>query len=187
MQQKDLFKLGSYRSRLIHQLFVAGLRQGSHRGFLVAGSVSIPCAIGRNGLSHRKREGDGATPAGTFWLLQGYFRSDRLPRTALAPSVRPIRLDDGWCDDPASGLYNCRVKLPFKSNHESLARDDSAYDILFTLDHNRRPRCKGRGSTIFFHLAHTGLTGTAGCISIQLADMRRLLPRLSKKCRLRTG
>ena len=187
MRRKRRAKTAPNQTRLIRQLLITGLRQCSHSGQLIAGGVSMPCAIGRRGLTHHKREGDGATPAGDFHILQGFFRPDRVSRMTGNFPLQAIRPSDGWCDDPASGMYNCRVKLPFRPSHEALSRQDHLYDIVFTLDHNQRPRVRGLGSAIFFHLAHADMAGTAGCIAIRLSDMRRLLPRLCKGCRLRTG
>ncbi len=62
---------------------------------------------------------------------------------------------------------------------------EPSYDIVLVLDHNQSPRVRGRGSAIFFHLTNTrSSTGTAGCIAISPADMRRLLPRLARDCRM---
>jgi L,D-peptidoglycan transpeptidase YkuD (ErfK/YbiS/YcfS/YnhG family) len=40
------------------------------KGRLVAGSLVIPCALGRSGTTRAKREGDGASPVGRFALIQ---------------------------------------------------------------------------------------------------------------------
>ena len=40
---------------------------------------TLPCVIGRNGMSKTKREGDGKTPQGLFWVRKLYFRYDRIP------------------------------------------------------------------------------------------------------------
>ena len=37
-----------------------------HEGRLMAGALVLPCAIGRTGITHDKRESDGATPAGRW-------------------------------------------------------------------------------------------------------------------------
>ena len=66
-------------------------------------------------------------------------------------------------------------------------REDHAYDVVIVLSHNQRPRLQNGGSAIFFHLARDGYPPTAGCVAISLADMRRLLPRLARACRMRIG
>ena len=47
------------------------------RGLIRAGNRTIPCALGRSGISAFKREGDGATPLAAMKLLSGYVRADR--------------------------------------------------------------------------------------------------------------
>ncbi|MEC7303205.1 MAG: L,D-transpeptidase family protein, partial [Pseudomonadota bacterium] len=47
-------------------------------GLLVRENRTFRCAIGRSGITRDKREGDGATPIGEFYLREIYFRPDRL-------------------------------------------------------------------------------------------------------------
>jgi L,D-peptidoglycan transpeptidase YkuD (ErfK/YbiS/YcfS/YnhG family) len=155
---------------------------------LMAGPLVIPCRIGRSGIVHDKREGDGATPAGTWRMGGGFFRADRVNRPNVAMGIRPLRRDDGWCDDASNFQYNRWVRLPFTGSHETMWMHEPSYDIVLVLDHNQSPRVRGRGSAIFFHLTRTSeagsSAGTAGCIAISAADMRRLLPRLAHDCRM---
>ena len=95
--------------------------------------------------------------------------------------MRPIRRDQGWCDDPASSLYNRPIRMPFRQSHERLWRDDGLYDIVIVLDYNIAPRRKQRGSAIFIHCAREGFAPTEGCIALRRGDLRRLLPRLSRR------
>jgi L,D-peptidoglycan transpeptidase YkuD (ErfK/YbiS/YcfS/YnhG family) len=157
----------------------------SRIGRIKADQINIPCAIGTGGFKAAKREGDGATPLGTYRLLHGYFRKDRLPRPLLALPLRATRPDDGWCDDPQSPAYNHPLKLPAKAGHEKMWREDQLYDLVIVLDYNIFPRHKTRGSAIFMHCARLDLAPTAGCIALRPADMRRLLPRLGSKVKLK--
>ena len=50
-----------------------------------------------------------------------------------------MRGNDGWCEVPRSGLYNRHVKLPFRDGHETMWREDKAYDIVFATSHNEHP------------------------------------------------
>ncbi|MCB1489061.1 MAG: L,D-transpeptidase family protein [Bauldia sp.] len=144
---------------------------------LVAGGLTVPCALGRGGIATRKREGDGVTPAGRFALLTVLYRPDRLRRPATALPVAPIRPDSGWCDDPADRRYNRPVRLPYAASHEELWRSDHLYDLVVVLDYNlARPR-RGAGSAIFFHLATPGFAPTAGCVAVTEQAMRRILAR----------
>ncbi len=150
-------------------------------GRLHAGPVVLRCAIGCAAIRQFKREGDRATPAGALRLLGGFFRQDKISRQAWVSPMRPVRPSDGWCDDPDSPLYNRHVALPCRASHEKLWREDRLYDLVLVLDYNIRPRRKNRGSAIFLHCARPDFAPTGGCIALHLGDLRRLLPRLSRK------
>jgi L,D-peptidoglycan transpeptidase YkuD (ErfK/YbiS/YcfS/YnhG family) len=154
---------------------------------LHAGPLILRCAIGKSGIRHSKREGDHATPAGTYRLLGLRQRHDRLPRLTCALPTRTTGPRDGWCDDPHAARYNEAIPLPAPEGHEQLYRDDHVYDLVVVLDHNRRPRVRGHGSAIFFHLSRPDDAGTEGCVAISGDDMRRLLPRLARHVRMRIG
>jgi L,D-peptidoglycan transpeptidase YkuD (ErfK/YbiS/YcfS/YnhG family) len=165
--------------RLLATLRVHSLPGAPARGRLTVGGLCIPCALGPAGIVRRKREGDGATPAGQFRLLWAFYRADRPRPAAGGAPMRALRRDAGWCEDPRSANYNRPVRLPFALACDSMWRDDNLYDLAFVLDYNFSRRRKGAGSAIFFHIARAALTPTAGCVAIRAADMRRLAPRLS--------
>jgi L,D-peptidoglycan transpeptidase YkuD (ErfK/YbiS/YcfS/YnhG family) len=146
-----------------------------HRGLLRYGTLAVPCALGRSGVTHLKREGDGATPAGRHRLLSLYVRRDRLPGPQSRVPMQAMRRDDGWCEDARDGRYNRPVRLPARAGHETLWRGDRLYDIVGVLDWNMRPRIRGLGSAIFLHLCRPGFGPTAGCIALRLPDLKRLL------------
>jgi L,D-peptidoglycan transpeptidase YkuD (ErfK/YbiS/YcfS/YnhG family) len=127
-----------------------------------------------------KREGDGATPMGLFTLCEVLYRRDRARRPRAGLPVSAIQSWDGWCDDARDGNYNRKVRLPYAASAETLWRDDRIYDVIVVLDHNRRPRAKGRGSAIFMHAARADYAPTAGCIALSLGDLRRLLSLLGR-------
>lgn len=145
------------------------------RGILAAGTLRLPCALGASGIRRAKREGDGATPAGAFRLIAGYWRADRLPRPATALPMLPLRPGLGWCDDPADRNYNRPVDLPHPASHERMWREDHVYDIVVVLDFNMAPVRPGAGSAIFLHLARPDFSPTEGCVAVSLTGMRRLL------------
>jgi L,D-peptidoglycan transpeptidase YkuD (ErfK/YbiS/YcfS/YnhG family) len=149
------------------------------RGRLFAGPVSFPCALGAASVKRRKKEGDLASPAGQFRLLGGYFRPPGTRPTAPWP-LRPIGQADGWCDDPRSPAYNRFLRLPSAYSYEKLWRNDGLYDLVIVLDYNLWPQRKRGGSAIFLHCAGPDFAPTAGCIALQQADLRKLLPRLAK-------
>jgi L,D-peptidoglycan transpeptidase YkuD (ErfK/YbiS/YcfS/YnhG family) len=145
------------------------------RAFLRCGSLALRCALGGGGVTHLKREGDGATPAGRHRLLALRVRADRMAGPATLLPRRVTRPGDGWCDDPRDGRYNRPVRLPFAASHEMMWRDDRLYDMVGILDWNVTPRAGGRGSAIFLHLARPDFAPTAGCIALQRDDLLRLL------------
>jgi L,D-peptidoglycan transpeptidase YkuD (ErfK/YbiS/YcfS/YnhG family) len=137
-------------------------------------------ALGRTGISALKREGDGATPLGRLPIRLVLYRHDRVPRPRLPFPVHAIRIDDGWCEDPADRNYNRLVKLSPRSTADRLAREDHLYDLVIVLGHNDSPRVKGKGSAIFMHLAREGMTPTAGCLAFYRRDLRVLLAELRR-------
>ncbi|MCB1387521.1 MAG: L,D-transpeptidase family protein [Nitratireductor sp.] len=160
-------------------------RPGANRsaGLLFAAGKVYPCRLGRSGIAAVKREGDGTTPTGSYRLLYGFFRGDRLRKPQTALTLRAIRPEDGWCDEPAHPAYNRQVRLPFAASHERMWRDDALYDICIVLDHNFTRRARNRGSAVFFHLT-AEKPYTAGCIAIDRAIMEKLLPLLSERTRM---
>lgn len=132
-------------------------------------------AIGRGGITARKREGDGATPIATMPLIGGYVRHDRVTRP---PTTLPLRFTPKnllWCDEPCHALYNRPVNAPFTPSHENMRRDDGLYDVCLVMDWNLRSRKRYGGSAIFFHLAKPDYTPTEGCVAVSLPAMKRLL------------
>jgi L,D-peptidoglycan transpeptidase YkuD (ErfK/YbiS/YcfS/YnhG family) len=144
-------------------------------GVLRFGGQSYRCALGRSGLSLSKREGDGATPAGRMKLRNVLYRADRIepPRTQLA--IGALAQTDGWCDDPTSPDYNCKITLPHPARHEDLWREDTLYDLLAVIGYNDDPPVAGLGSAIFLHVAQPDYAPTEGCVALALSDLRTVL------------
>ncbi|WP_099866997.1 L,D-transpeptidase family protein [Pararhizobium haloflavum] len=158
----------------------------STRGVLWADGLTFRAAIGRSGMTSRKREGDGATPVATMRFVEGFYRSDRVPRPLTALPMRPIRDDMGWCDAPYHGAYNRLVRLPFAASHETMRREDHLYDIVLVMDWNITQRRGAGGSAIFMHLARPGYAPTEGCVALRYRDLVRILPMLKPGTVLRT-
>lgn len=154
------------------------------RGRLVAGSLVLPCALGRGGTTHDKREGDGATPVGHFRMLQAFYRPDRLRRPRTLLPLAPIGPRDGWCDDPRDRNYNRPVRLPYPGRHERMRREDGLYDVVVDLAWNRGPIRKGRGSAIFLHCARPGFAPTEGCVAVEPRMSGRLLAAIGPATRI---
>ena len=127
-----------------------------HHGRAAFHGRDFRCAIGRTGIAAAKTEGDGASPAGRFRLVQVLY--------------------DGWCDDPAHADYNRAVSLPHPARCETLWRDDGLYDIVVITDHNSDPVVAGDGSGIFVHVAGgADYPPTRGCIAFTQDDLERIL------------
>lgn len=148
------------------------------RGWLMAGHLAFPVALGRAGIRANKREGDGGTPRGRFRPLRLWWRADRMARPRTYLPTRPIHPYDAWCEDPSSRHYNRPFRILPNSPGDRLTRADHLYDIIIEIDHNRRPRIAGRGSAVFIHLARPGFAPTAGCVALRRSDLLRLVARL---------
>jgi len=164
---------------------VLGLSTAAARGVVRLGVLDLPCALGSGGRRVRKREGDGATPIGSWRLLRVLYRADRMRRPSTGLPVRPIGRNDGWCDAPGDRNYNLPVRHPYPASAERLWRADGLYDLVVVLGHNCRPRVRGAGSAIFMHVAAPGFSPTAGCIALRREHLLRLLRRLGAGARMR--
>ncbi len=142
----------------------------------------LPCSVGRGGITRAKREGDGATPAGTHRIVGLLYRPDRM--AAPAPWAEPIGPGDLWCDDPAHRDYNHAVRAPFAASHEVLRRADPLYDLILVTDWNWPEARPGAGSAIFLHQWRRPGYPTAGCIAMGRADLRWLAERAGPGTRL---
>ncbi|MCC7428854.1 MAG: L,D-transpeptidase family protein [Alphaproteobacteria bacterium] len=155
-------------------------------GWLLFRGQRMRCALGRGGVrpAREKREGDGATPAGTWPLRRILYRADREPPPGGPLPRAPIALEDGWCDDPRDGAYNRPVRLPYPASAEEMWRKDDLYDLVVVLGHNDDPPVPGAGSAIFLHVARPDFAPTAGCVALPKPELRRLLAEAPAGARL---
>ncbi|MEM1268359.1 MAG: L,D-transpeptidase family protein [Pseudomonadota bacterium] len=145
----------------------------------------MPCATGYGGISARKREGDGVTPAGLFRVVGLLYRPDRIGRAALPDWARLIRPFDRWSDDPCDPHYN--LYLPRATpgcSSERLSRPDPLYDLMMILDHNWPEAVPGRGSAIFLHVWRRPRAPTAGCVAFRRADLLWIAARFRHESRV---
>src|SRR5271170_242455 len=149
-----------------------------HEGRLIWPGGSARAAVGRTGVAANKKEGDGATPTGTFPLASGFYRLDRMaaPRSSLV--VRTLSPQDAWVDDPADQNYNRLVSLPYPAHTEQMWLDDAVYDLLVVIGYNMDPVVPDAGSAIFLHIARPDFSPTAGCIAVEEDVLVRLMPLL---------
>jgi len=144
-------------------------------GWALWGEKRLRCALGRAGISRQKREGDGASPAGSFLMRRLFYRADRIPRPASGLAMQAITITDGWCDDPGDAAYNRPVALPYKARAERLWREDGLYDLVVPLGYNDDPVAPGKGSAIFLHIARGDYGPTEGCVALSRADLLEVL------------
>jgi L,D-peptidoglycan transpeptidase YkuD (ErfK/YbiS/YcfS/YnhG family) len=144
-------------------------------GFITWPSGVARAAIGAGGVRLNKREGDRATPAGTFSLPFGMYRRDRidLPKTDLP--MTPLLEAHAWVDDPSDRNYNQLVELPYPSHTEKLWRTDGIYDLLVVVGYNMNPTQPGAGSAIFLHIARPNFSPTDGCIAVSRGILLKLV------------
>ncbi|MGE0261014.1 MAG: L,D-transpeptidase [Alphaproteobacteria bacterium] len=138
------------------------------------GSARAIC--GRGGVRADKREGDGASPQGTFPLVAAYYRPDRVAPPATGLELTALCPEHGWVDDPGDARYNCPVSLPYPARHEKLWREDALYDLVVVIGYNADPPVPGRGSAIFLHVARPDFAPTEGCIAVEREVLAGLLP-----------
>ncbi len=160
---------------------------GCARAIVRLGAMTFPAAIGRSGITSRKREGDGATPRASMPLIFGFCRSDRIGRPLSRLELVPIRADMGWCDAPRHASYNRLVRLPFGPGHEVLRRSDHLYDICLVMDWNLRCRRRGAGSAIFLHVARPGFLATEGCVAVSRRALARIAAHAGPRTRVIVG
>ncbi|MFL9825884.1 L,D-transpeptidase [Rhodoplanes sp. SY1] len=178
--------------RHLSRIVVAARPGAPTRGWLIAGPLRLPVALGRTGLKADKREGDGATPRGIFRPVRLWWRPDRGPFACSGLPATRITSDLAWCEDPSDRRYNRPFRRALRADGSGepgdlLWRDDRLYDLVIEIDHNRRPRVAGRGSAVFIHVAREGFAPTAGCVALAPGDLRRLLARIGPRTRIVVG
>jgi L,D-peptidoglycan transpeptidase YkuD (ErfK/YbiS/YcfS/YnhG family) len=148
-------------------------------GMLFIGAQRYDCTLGRGGVTLDKKEGDGATPVGTYPFRQLIYRADRmaLPETGLPVEI--LTPDTGWCEDPSHPDYNQKVILPHPAVCDRMTRDDHLYDMTVVIGYNDDPVAAGKGSAIFMHLAREEWTPTAGCVGLKRDDLLEVLKQLT--------
>jgi L,D-peptidoglycan transpeptidase YkuD (ErfK/YbiS/YcfS/YnhG family) len=125
--------------------------------------------VGRNGVRADKREGDGATPAGTFPIGRTMYGNS--PNPGVRFRYVRLRCGDWWVEDVSSPAYNTfqRVgcgRLPrFKVTTPDLSASPRAYAHFAVVEYNMHPVERGRGSGIFLHV-QIGKP-TSGCVGLR--------------------
>ena len=144
----------------------------------------LKCAIGKSGIIKSKKEGDLATPKGTFELGTFYYRkyNSKPPKCKIKKKI--IKKKMGWCNDSKSKKYNKEINFPFRYGAEKLYRKDKIYDLFINIKYNSNPAIKEKGSAIFLHLTDHKYKPTKGCIAISKIDFLKILPLIKDKTKI---
>jgi L,D-peptidoglycan transpeptidase YkuD (ErfK/YbiS/YcfS/YnhG family) len=154
-------------------------------GYLKYKNLKFRCALGKNGIKKKIKEGDNVTPKGIFKITKIYYRQDKIKKIRTSIKKIKIKKNMGWCDDPDSNFYNKQIKIPNKFGYEKLYRNDRIYDLLAVLNYNINPVVKNKGSAIFIHIAKSNYRPTAGCIALKKFDLVKLLQIIKKNTKIK--
>jgi L,D-peptidoglycan transpeptidase YkuD (ErfK/YbiS/YcfS/YnhG family) len=133
--------------------------------------------VGLNGLSAHHHEGDDTTPTGLFGFQSTMYGVQ--PNPGVDYKYHRLVCGDWWDEQSSSALYNHFVHVPcgttpdFGGGSEALWEAVPSYDYFAVIAYNRHPIVPGRGSAIFLHVS-TGQP-TAGCVSLPVGDLLRIL------------
>ena len=153
-------------------------------GTLIHNKKRYKCALGKNGIAKRKKEGDKKTPSGLFSLGKVYYRKDKIRNLKTNLKKIIIKKKMAWCDDSNNKFYN---KLTFTNDKskEKLYRKDNLYNIIVVINYNIKPIIKNKGSAIFIHLARKNYSGTMGCIGLKKKDLLDILKTVKKRTKIK--
>ncbi|MEU9283637.1 L,D-transpeptidase family protein [Streptomyces sp. NPDC048275] len=138
---------------------------------------STPARFGAKGLTEggSRRQGTNTTPTGLYDLPYA-FGIKAAPAGTTAP-YRPVREKSWWCQDNGSRAYN-RWTEPRPADcravqSERLKAYPTQYAYAFVIGFNYERPVRGRGAGIFLHV--NGRGATAGCVSVPVDAMRRIV------------
>lgn len=168
-------------------------RKSSSENWTLA-ARDIPVVFGRNGIAwgqglHReetyegmevKKEGDGKSPAGVFYLSSVFGYSD-IPDITM-PFI-PVSALIECIDDVNSRYYNQVVnrndlpegEQPDWESSEKMSEYGIYYEQGIIVDHNTSPIRRGKGSCIFLHNWKTADDVTAGCTAMNPKHLTLLI------------
>lgn len=131
----------------------------------------------------QKAGGDHRNPAGLFkvGLVLGY--APRLPDGSKDWPYHQVTSRDAWIDDPSltdltyNHLYTLPPGAPYPAwwGKEHMHLGDSAYEWLVLIEHNYDDPVPGAGNEIFFHVRRGEHYRTAGCTTMDLDHLVKLI------------
>ncbi len=120
-----------------------------------------------------KQEGDNRAPIGIFTLdaVFGYENGLGFKMPYLHATKDLICVDDS-----ESKFYNQIIKKPkiLPDSFEEMRREDFQYELGIVVGHNKEQRKKA-GSCIFIHVEKSKGEATAGCTSMSLEDVKKIV------------
>lgn len=124
--------------------------------------------FGYNGVTAKKKEGDGKTPKGVFTMRAGFGTSGN-PGLSTQKWTK-VTKDHVWVDGNASKAkgYNTMKRKSDGYKGEALYQP-KPYKSAQVIGYNEA-RTAGKGSAIFLH-ANTNSMKTAGCVSMYQASL----------------
>ncbi|MEV0095045.1 L,D-transpeptidase family protein [Streptomyces sp. NPDC050738] len=138
---------------------------------------TAPARFGAKGLVEggRRSQGSNTTPTGLYDLPYGFGTKAVAGGTSMP--YRRVNRNSWWCQDNRSPAYNRWVEpLPAgcrAAESEHLADYATQYAHALVIGFNYKAPVRGRGAGIFLHV--NGRSATAGCVSVPLDAMRRIL------------
>ncbi|MGC3991798.1 MAG: hypothetical protein QM796_19315 [Chthoniobacteraceae bacterium] len=126
-----------------------------------------------------KVEKDKRAPAGVFRIGTVYTYDAALPKGSDYP-FHQVTAADAWIDNPALPNYNQHVVVDLKNpppwyEKEKMRLNDPAYHWLVEIRANADQPVAGEGSAIFFHIRRGETKPTAGCTTMEQANLVRLI------------
>jgi L,D-peptidoglycan transpeptidase YkuD (ErfK/YbiS/YcfS/YnhG family) len=153
----------------------------------------VPVMLGRSGLAWgrgvfpppaasrvpMKVERDWKAPAGIFQLGRLFGYAGQPPKGCTWPYLQVGPLD-AYVDDPQNPYYNQHVRVNPQSippwfEKQRMRLGDAAYKWMLEIRHNQNPAWPGYGSAIFFHVRRGPDKPSAGCTTMAVEDLERML------------
>jgi L,D-peptidoglycan transpeptidase YkuD (ErfK/YbiS/YcfS/YnhG family) len=147
------------------------------------GKNGLGWGIGKTELAQKileplKYEGDKKAPVGIFKLTHifGYKKEEDYKMPYLHATKELICVDDS-----NSKYYNKIINIQKEkpNSFEYMKRDDNQYALGIVVGHNK-DQIKKRGSCIFIHVQKSKDASTAGCTSMSLQNIKKIVNWLDK-------
>ncbi|WP_415397529.1 L,D-transpeptidase family protein [Sulfurimonas sp. CS5] len=142
------------------------------------GENGLGWGIGEHQLKQKenqpiKKEGDKKAPAGIFNLTStfGYAQKKEFNLNYIYLSKDLICVDDS-----NSKHYNKIIEMPKTKpkSFEQMRRSDQQYELGVIVSHNK-DQVKQAGSCIFLHVEKSEKSSTAGCTSMSLDEIKKIV------------